>query len=82
MCKKIIQTETKSALSTAPTLKLFSSFNRKEYLKRMVANIKKSLDSFELTPEDFQFPENNTIQAEFHPSTVTSEQDQEDYDLK
>lgn len=57
MCKKLIQTVPKPAFSGIPLLKSFSSHNRKQFLKRITSEIKKSLDNLDLTSDDLQlFP--------------------------
>lgn len=57
MCKKLIQTAPKAAFPGTPLLKPFSTHNRKQFLKRITSEIKKSLDNLDLTSEDLQlFP--------------------------
>lgn len=54
MCKKLIQTGLKQALPALPPIKPFSAHNRKHFLKKIVTDLKKSLDTLDLTSEDFQ----------------------------
>lgn len=49
MCKKLIQTAPKPAFPVMPLMKPFSSHSRKQFLKRMATDIKKSLDTLDLT---------------------------------